>query len=278
MAESGYKDSKDLRLPELTGATGYRDKSVLRLPEEALAKANKGYGSSTLGIGSSGSLLAKSGIGISGVLPSGLTSLMTSRKAKKNGKYVALKSVLDLFFTDYCVWMQDPEILLTKASVSGTSAGTGFMYNALSAIPGFPLVGFTFLPPQNIEILKYTYSEYPYINKAVIANNMMKEPTQITLQALRPITTGNNILANFAANWLGIKYYIEKYCDFGGLWTIITQWGVRSNYLLTDLKGTMPVGNQAGVGFEFTFKRYNFDSYETSQAKNSDMLSVLGGR
>lgn len=278
MAESGYKDSKDLRLPELTGATGYRDKSVLRLPEEALAKAKEGYGSSTLGIGSSGSLSSKSGIGIGGVLPSGLTSLMTSRKAKKNGKYVALKSVLDLFFTDYCVWMQDPQIVFTtEVSSSGTSAGVGFANNLLSKI-SLPLFGFTFLPPQNIEILKYSYSEYPYINKAVIANNMMKEPTQITLQALRPITTSNSILINFATNWLGIKYYIEKYCDFGGLWTIFTQWGVRTNYLLTDLKGTMPVGNQAGVGFEFTFKRYNFDNYETSQAKNSDMLSVLGGR
>lgn len=221
---------------------------------------------------------AKTAIGLGNILPSGLTSLLTSNNSQKSVKYTALKTVMDLFFQDWCVWMQNPEILLTKASVSGTSAGVGFMYNTLSSLPGLPLVGFTFLPPQNIEILKYTYSEYPYINKAVIANNMMKEPTQITLQGLRPITTGNNIMTNFAANWVGIKYYIEKYADFGGLWTIFTQWGVRTNYLLTDLKGTMPVGNQAGVGFEFTFKRYNFDNYETSQSKNSDMLSILGSK
>lgn len=223
----------------------------------------------------SGYALSKQAIGIGNILPSGLTSLMSSRSAKSNGKYIALKSVMDLFFTDWCVWMQNPDIILTSSVTSSGGYGTatqGFIKNSLV----LPLIGFTFQPPQGMEILKYSYSEYPYLNQAVIANNMQKEPTQITMRALRPITLGNNIMTNFVVNWVGIKYYIEKYCDYGGLWTIITQWGVRSNYLLTDLKGTMPVGNQAGVGFEFTFKRYNFDSYTMAQAKSDTLTSILG--
>lgn len=210
-------------------------------------------------------------IGFGNILPSGLTSLIYNRNSK-NTRYIVLKTVMDLFFQDWCVWMQNPEILLTKMNANETSGGVGVTD---SSIP-LPLIGFTFLPPKNLEILKYTYSEYPFINRAVIANNMQKEPTQITLEGLRPITLGNAIMTNFAVNWVGIKYYIEKYCDFGGLWTIITQWGVRSNYLLTDLKGTMPVGSQAGVGFEFTFKRYNFDEQDTSMYKNNALTSVLG--
>lgn len=226
-----------------------------------------------LGLGGTSGTATKSAIGLGNILPSGLTSLLGSAgmRNNSNSKYVVLKTVMDLFFQDWCVWMQNAEIIWTTQN---TSSGGGVGLSS-SGVP-LPLIGFTFLPPQNLEILKYTYSEYPFVNRAVIANNMQKEPTQITLQALRPITAGNSIMVNFAANWLGIKYYIEKYCDFGGLWTIVTQWGIRTNYLLTDLKGTMPVGSQAGVGFEFTFKRYNFDDQETSMYKNNALTSILG--
>ena len=230
------------------------------------------------GLIGSGFSSTKSLIGLGNIMPSGLTQLMTKGINSKNAGYFATKAVLDLFFTDWCIIMENPSLLATLADKDGSSAGVSVDTNNVGVNmmdwKGLPLIGFQFQPPTNYEILKYSYSEYPFLNRAVVTNSMMKEPTTITLQGLRPITVGNSVILNYILNIIGLKLYIEKYCDFGGLWTINTMWGARTGYVLTDLKGTMPAEKQAGVGWEFTFKRYNFDSQSTQASKNSAMVSL----
>lgn len=215
---------------------------------------------------------AKNIIGIGGVVPSSLTNLINP---KGNGYYVTMKTVVDLFFRDWCVFMATPTLLFTKNKSTAAGSMLGNVWNSLIDTTGLPLVGFSFQQPSNYEILKYSYTKYPLLNRAVIANNMLKETTKITLQGLRPITASNPLLLNYMMNTIGLKYYIEKYCDAGGTWWINTLWGARANYVLTELKGTKPTGEVGGVGWEFTFERLNFDSISTATAQNDTKTSVL---
>lgn len=222
----------------------------------------------------SASSATKNIIGLGGVMPSALTNLVN---VKGNGYYITMKTIVDLFFRDWCVFMATPTLLFTKnkSALSTAGASLGNVFNSLIDTTGLPLVGFSFQQPSNYEILKYDYTKYPLLNRAVIANNMLKQTTKITLTGLRPITASNPVLLNYMMNTIGLKYYIEKYCDAGGTWWINTLWGARANYVLTELKGTKPVGEVGGVGWEFTFERLNFDSITTEMAKNDTKTSIL---
>lgn len=214
---------------------------------------------------------ARTLIGIGNIVPSTFTNF----SAKGRGYWVAMKTIIDLLYKDWCVYMQTPNILRNTDSYTATGESLS-PFASLINTTGLPLIGFQFQQPKNFEILKYSYSKYPYLNRAVVANNMLKETTKITIQGLRPITVGNSVLVNAIVNNIGLKSYIEKYCDLGGLWWINTMWGARFNYVLTDLKGTLPVGEGiGGVGWEFTFERLNFDSMASSEKKTSSKVSFL---
>lgn len=204
-------------------------------------------------------------IGLGNIIPSSLTNITTKGK----GGYIATVTVLDLLYRDWCVFLQTPSLLM-----GGDSSSTGMGLGGLIDTTGMPLIGFTFQQPSNFEILKYQFTKFPLLNKAVVANSMIKESTKITLTGLRPITASNPIILNIALNNVGLKL-IEKYADMGGLWWINTMWGARFNYVLTDLKGTMPVDDIGGVGWEFTFERLNFDSTSSSVKKVDDKLGLL---
>lgn len=204
-------------------------------------------------------------IGLGNIIPSSLTNIATKGK----GGYIATVTVLDLLYRDWCVFLQTPSLLM-----GGDSGSTGMGLGGLIDTTGMPLIGFTFQQPSNFEILKYQFTKFPLLNKAVVANSMIKESTKITLTGLRPITASNPIILNIALNNVGLKL-IEKYADMGGLWWINTMWGARFNYVLTDLKGTMPVDDIGGVGWEFTFERLNFDSTSSSVKKVDDKLGLL---
>lgn len=163
-----------------------------------------------------------------------------------DGRTVAY-GLLDTVFTDSALLFQTPGKLLSIMS----------FWDELPV--GFPLLGFSFQTPDALTFCKYTYGEYPYLNKAIIANSFYKEPGDIEVIGLRPIQRGNPLIANYIANKLGIKYIIEKYADAGGLWAINTLWGYFDNLVLTELSGTKVDGSElGGIGFKFTFKRMNF--------------------
>lgn len=219
---------------------------------------------------------AVASISFGNIMPMGLTNLFTK---SSDTKYLITKTILDLMFRDCCVWMSNPELVFTKEKINnklgtGLSSASDFISQT-----GFPLLGFQFQQPKKVELLKYSYSEYPFLNRNVVVNAMQKEMTSITLTGLRPIVPGNPVLLNYVINMLGLKLYIEKYCDYGGTWSINTMWGVRSNYVLTDLNGVnvSNEGGLGGVGWEFTFKRLNMDATTMSESvsKSNNSVSVL---
>ncbi len=202
------------------------------------------------------------------------------------------KAIYDTLFTQNAVWMQDVSVM--NSIISGVDWGfmgdygkVGMMTKGISALgglaskitPTYPLLGFAFQPPKQFEILKYQYTEMPFVSRQVIANNQFKLPTELTLQGIRPIERGNELLRSFLTNWLGIKTIIEAYADAGGLWTIFTAWGMRKDYVLVGLNGNYVDGHKnAGVGWEFKFKQYNFDTMAVSTEKENLITKALGNK
>ena len=170
-------------------------------------------------------------------------------------------AILDLAFKDSCLWMQNSTLLKSWISAS---------------IP-LPVVGFQFQTPDNLELLKYTYVKYPALNKVAVANSFQKETTTVTITGLRPITRYNPIGLNYILNWQGMKNYIEKYADRGGMFTLNTMWGLITNLVLTGVNGVKVDQSQmGGIGFEFSFERLQFASLGTAESAVSSVFNVLG--
>lgn len=176
----------------------------------------------------------------------------------------AAKSILDFVFTDCAIIMTQPSKLW---------GGSG---NTLLDTTGFPLLGFSFQTPDMISFCKYSYGEYPFLNRAVVANAFYKEPCEVEVVGLRPIQRTNPVIANYALNKAGVKYYIEKYADNGGIWAINTLWGYYSDLVLESLDGVKVEGSElGGIGFKFTFRRLNFSSIESSTISLSNSVASL---
>lgn len=175
------------------------------------------------------------------------------------GRSSAAHGLLDLVFRDNALIMSDIRLLISKL------AGVGI------GIP-FPIVGFSFETPSNVDFLNYSYSEYPMLNKEVVTNSFLRQSGSVTIKATRPITRGNNVLVNYITNTMLIKL-IKNYCDNGGLWALNTMWGYVNNLALEKLSGT-EVSGVGGIGFEFQFKRINFDNSGLA-SKVSNVVSML---
>lgn len=173
----------------------------------------------------------------------GLGNVLPSISKLGNGGH----GVLDLIFRDGALIMSDSQLL----------AGLGGVGDLGLSIP-LPIIGFSFENPTELNLLKYSYTEYPMLNKTMVTNSFIKENGEVKLRGLRPITRGNNILVNYAAN-KGLVILIEKYADAGGLWTLNTYWGTYGNLALESLDGVVTEAG-GGTAFDFTFKRINFDT------------------
>lgn len=170
-------------------------------------------------------------------------------------------ALLDLLFRDACLWMEQSTLLFSSLA---------------SPVP-LPVLGFTFQTPDNLVLAKYSYAEYPYLNKAAVANSFLKETGEIEVVGLRPIYKENSVALNYALNNIGIKQYIEKYADRGGTWALNTMWGLQTNLVLTQLEGIKVEGSSmGGVGFKFSFKKLNFAKVKSVEESVSSFVSKLG--
>lgn len=137
-----------------------------------------------------------------------------------------------------------------------------------------PLIGLTYAPPNEVELLKFSYSEYPYIDKTVVVNSYRQEPTKFSVVAYRPLSvtptsdqqghinsfpqSGNNVIVNFIANELTYNV-LQFYGRAGGTFSLVTQWGIVSNLLLEELNGVnIETKTMGGEAFLFKFKRALF--------------------
>ncbi|HEC1823334.1 TPA: hypothetical protein R1765_001958 [Campylobacter coli] len=179
------------------------------------------------------------------------------------------KSLLDLTYRNSALLLN--EGLSMGLSSLGVNAPTG------AASAPLPLLGFVYDNPSTIELLKYSYSDYPYLNKSLIVNSYIKENTKFSITARKAITTINGVIANIAANELMFDS-LQKYCDKGGTFTLLTMWGAFSNLVLEELNGVPPEGNQlGGCGFEFVFQRLNFSKSLADQILDSSLGNLSGG-
>lgn len=173
-----------------------------------------------------------------------------------------ISGILDLVFRDSALIMKQTGLL--------------FSPNAISTIP-LPLLGFSFQTPDEVEILNYEFSEYPYLNRSTVANAFLKAPCTLRCVGLRPIYKENPLLLNYVLNNLSIPFYIERYCDRGGTWALNTMWGYFDDLVLTNLKGIkLNETETGGIGFEFTFKKLQLSNLDTAESLLSNAVGQLG--
>lgn len=157
------------------------------------------------------------------------------------------KGLLDMVYRHNALLLDDAISLIGGSFIGGLASAP--------SIP-LPLVGFVYETPSTVELLKYSYSEYPYLNKSLIINSYLRENTQFRVVAYRQITSSNPVILNIATNEILYKT-LETYCNNGGTFTLLTMWGTFNNLVLEGLNGIMPNDDNAvgGCGFEFLFRK-----------------------
>lgn len=134
-----------------------------------------------------------------------------------------------------------------------------------------PLLGFVYDEAESVELLKYSYGENPYLNKAMLTLAYMKEPTSFSILAYKVITNINKVPLNITTN-MALLLALEMYCDRGGLFTLCTPYGIHKDLALVSLNG-VKVGSDntpLGVGFKFEFRKVL-----TNKASASVLSSAL---
>lgn len=195
----------------------------------------------------------------------GLGNVMPSMGRMGNGGFW----ILDLIFRDNALIMTDSQLLINAAG-----AAFGASWNIGTPIP-LPIIGFSFETPSQMNILNYSYTEYPMLNKVSVVNSFIKESGSVTVRGLRPITRGNPFVLNYLMNKT-LVLLIEKYADLGGTWTINTMWGTYGNLVLESLDGELSHDNDpGGTCFTFKFKRINFDAVKNRKKGVAGVISKL---
>lgn len=179
------------------------------------------------------------------------------------------KGLLDLTYAHNALLLDD------GISMGLSSLGVN-VSSSLASAP-LPLLGFVYEHPNTLELLKYSYSQYPYLNKSLIINSYIKENTKFAIRAYKQITIQNGVIVNIAANEL-LFHSLQNYCDKGGTFTLLTMWGSFSNLVLEELNGIPPKDNETGgCGFEFIFQRMNFSKGLAEKVMDSALNSLSGG-
>lgn len=218
-------------------------------------------------------------VGILGTVPVS-TSQITSLQGKPHttsGLTPDAFLTLDYLFQKNALILNDTLTILK---------GSPFSVLGVDVNLPLPLLGFEYMSPDEVELLKYSYSEYPYVNKTMITNAYIKENTRLSIIGLRPITYGGgsvnsvstSVVGNYLTNEL-ILSTLQAYCDRGGTFTILTMWGQLNNLVLERLSGIrLESGpNQfQGQAYRFEFKRINFPKAKHQGLKNALSKMTLG--
>lgn len=139
-----------------------------------------------------------------------------------------------------------------------------------------PLLGFQYENPNQATLLKFSWSKDPFLNKEVTSNAYIKEQTTIKLKAYKAINRLDSVVLTYALNEFLIKV-LNDYVTAGGMFSILTGWGIIKNCVLEQLDIIPPQDREiGGQGFEFTFARVNVAS-EAIQKQNAFLASITGG-
>ena len=164
--------------------------------------------------------------------------------------------ILDSLYSDGAVILENAVEILTgkKAPIDA----------------GLPLVGFSY-KPESLELLKYSWSQYPYLNKQKLTFAAVKEATTFSVAVISPIAAGGNEVIPSLIKRELLLTLLEKYCDAGGMFTVLTLWGTRKHCVLSGLDGVAGEGMD-GTLFKMSFSKPNFD-LTGADASMSDFMS-----
>lgn len=140
---------------------------------------------------------------------------------------------------------------------------------------GMPLIGFSY-KPESLELLKYGWSQYPYLNKQKLTFSAVKETTAFSVSVISPITTGGNTVVESLVKRELLAKLLEKYCDAGGMFTVLTLWGTRKHCLLVGMEGVSGDGMD-GTLFKMSFTKPNFDLTGADASMSDFMKKATNG-
>ena len=141
---------------------------------------------------------------------------------------------------------------------------------------GLPLIGFRYKPEGNLELLKYRWSQYPYLNKANLTFAAVKDTTDFSVSVISPITGDTPVAASIGMR-AGLVTLLDKYCSRGGMFTVITLWGTKRHCVLTDLSGIAEGDTMDGVLFKMSFNQPNFDMTGADESMSDFMKRATNG-
>lgn len=131
-----------------------------------------------------------------------------------------------------------------------------------------PLLGFHYMIPNDLPLLAYKYSEYPFLNKNVIKSCAIKEQTRFSLQGINAITNYVGVISSMAFNE-GIIRFLDDYILKGGTFTILSPWGIINPCVCDSVSGRKLGDNDIG-GQSLIF---NFSTLKINSSKIVNQIS-----
>lgn len=141
---------------------------------------------------------------------------------------------------------------------------------------GFPLIGFSYKPEGGIELLKFRWSQYPYLNKAKLTFAAVKEATDFSVSVISPITPESPLMVAQIQR-ATLVALLNKYVSRGGKFTVITMWGTKTHCVLTGLTGISEGNTMDGTLFKMDFNQPNYDLSGADESMSDFMKRLTKG-
>lgn len=140
---------------------------------------------------------------------------------------------------------------------------------------GVPLIGFEYKPDSGIELLKFRWSQYPYLNKAKLTFAAVKDATDFSVTAISAIGVEGGLVQQLAVR-AALVTLLDKYCSRGGKFTVLTLWGIKTHCVLTDLSGVSG-DSMDGTLFKMSFNQPNYDLTGADSSMSDFMQKLTNG-
>lgn len=194
-------------------------------------------------------------------------SLITDIIGKQKSTDVsrATYTILDDIFSNTAIWLQNVIEIVNIPILSQNSF--------IKSIP-LPLIGFSYRPIGEMELLSYEWSQYPYLSKQVITNAGVKQPTRFSVDVFSVISLENPIALNILKISALVKL-LDNYVAKGGLFTILTMFGPITDCVLEKITGFAGDEMIDGTHLRFSFFKPNIDTTAAVAQQVTDLISKI---
>lgn len=143
-------------------------------------------------------------------------------------------------------------MLLLNDSVSVAANSFGVYISNYWDVP-LPLIGFVFNYNGDIPFVQNEYSEYPYLDKQLLVEGAIRQPSDFSITLHKLITSLSPFNAITFENQLfvnAIDFYVKK----GGTFAVITPWGSIDYCVLVGLYGIQSE-TENGLSYRIDLKK-----------------------